>query len=306
MYHRRLTRRELLQRGLTVGAGLAAFPALAACGGDDESATATSGEGGTSTTAGKLDRSLVPFSGTASFVASARNRLPFGIGDRDGLLPTEASPKTLTVTILDEQDQQVGDPIEATRHADGLPRAYYPLEFEAGKPGLYTARAEVDGVTAELAFQVLRPGDLQLVKPGDPMPQVDTPTTKDAHGVKPICTREPACPLHEVSLREALAGDSPIGLLISTPAFCGVSICGPVLDLLLEQVDGFPGVRFIHAEVYADPAASLNETAPIVQALRLPFEPVLVLARPDGTVTTRLDTIFDRAELEATLHAFAG
>ena len=95
-----------------------------------------------------------------------------------------------------------------------------------------------------------------------------------------------------------MGGSKPIVLLVSTPAFCQVAICGPVLDLLVERQAALEeqGLAVIHAEVYTDDTA--KATAPTVDALGLTYEPALFLAAPDGTVTDRLDAIFDATELD--------
>jgi hypothetical protein len=96
---------------------------------------------------------------------------------------------------------------------------------------------------------------------------------------------------------EALGEGKPVGLIVSTPAFCQVSICGPVLDLVIDAAAEFPDIRLIHAEVYADPYTTLATFSPTIVALGLPFEPALVLAGADGKVEQRLDSIFDSDEL---------
>ena len=145
--------------------------------------------------------------------------------------------------------------------------------------------------------------DVAVVQPGGPMPVVDTPTTADPRGVTPICTAEPPCPLHDTTLSAVLGEGRPVALLIATPAFCQIAICGPVLDILLEAAPAHPDVRFLHAEVYADPATDLTTYAPVVGELGLHFEPCLVLVGSDGVVAERLDTIYDRSELDERLGA---
>jgi hypothetical protein len=109
------------------------------------------------------------------------------------------------------------------------------------------------------------------------------------------------CPLHDVTVAEALGTGRPLALLVATPAFCQFAICGPVLDVLLGVTDAHPGITFLHAEVYADPAKGLDTYAPVVAPLGLHFEPCLVLVGSDGTVAGRVDTIYDRAELDERL-----
>lgn len=64
---------------------------------------------------------------------------------------------------------------------------------------------------------------------------VPTPTIADARGTNPICTRQPQCPFHNVSLDAALKERRPLVVLFATPARCQTDTCGPVLDVLLEE-----------------------------------------------------------------------
>lgn len=289
-----ITRRQFLVVG---GAGVGAV-LLGACGGGGGSASGT-----TTTTATSGDLALAQFFGGPVLVAGRQARAPFGLADTDGLLPTDRTPDSLTVSILGPDGNEVTEPVEVARRSAGLPRAYFPLLFTVEKPGYYTARTELDGVAAEMAMQIDAPADVVVIQPGAPLPDLATPTTKAAEGVDPICTSDPECPLHAVSAADALATGAPIALLVSTPAFCQVAICGPVLDVLLGQTAAHPDVQFIHAEVYAHPGADpeLQDYAPTVAALGLHFEPCLVLVGADGRVTERLDNIFDETELAEAL-----
>jgi hypothetical protein len=110
----------------------------------------------------------------------------------------------------------------------------------------------------------------------------------------------PPCPLHGTSLDTAIGGDRAIALLIATPAFCQTAICGPVLDLLVARQGDFADtVTMVHAEVYTDDSA--RQTTETVMAYGLTWEPSLFLARPDGTITSRLDYTFDSTELDQAL-----
>ena len=137
----------------------------------------------------------------------------------------------------------------------------------------------------------------------------DTATAADLRGVELLCTRTPVCPLHDVTLREALAGGTPVAFLISTPLYCQVAICGPVLDVFLTSSARFPQIKMLHAEVYPSNAAAqpgVQRRAPVMEAYNLFFEPVLFLARADGTIMKRIDTIFDAVELHDALTQLTG
>lgn len=292
-------RPELTRRQLLLGGGAAAAVLLAGCGNDRTVAGSPDDDGGSGSLA------LAQFFGGPMFVPGREVRLPFGVADQDGLLPVERTPERLDVRLLDAAGRDAAEPVRVRRHADGLPRAYFPLLATFDSPGIYTARTEIDGVGAEMSVTVDAPGDVTVLGPGDRMPAVDTPTVADARGVTPICTAEPVCPLHDVTLTEALASSSPVALLVASPKFCQIAICGPVLDLVLGVRDAHPGVRFLHAEVYMDPAKDLDAQTPVVAALGLHFEPCLVLVDGDGAVVDRVDTIFDREELADRLGVLA-
>ena len=206
-------------------------------------------------------------------------RAPFGVADAEGLLPLDRTPEALTVTVLGPGGDVVVEPFEVARHAEGLPRPYFPLRFTVDDPGIYTGRSEIDGAALEMAIKIDAAGDVQVIQAGDPLPPIITPTVDDAHGVEPICTSEPVCPLHDVTVAEALDAGRPIALLVATPAFCQIAICGPVLDVLLAVADDHPDVRLLHAEVYANPARDLDVKTAAVEELGLTFEPCLVLSR---------------------------
>jgi hypothetical protein len=280
------------RRFLAGGGALAGAVLLGGCGDDDGSTPSTEPSG---------DLALVQFFAAATLAAGAEARAPFGVADADGLLSLDDTPPALSVTMLDPAGEEIGATFDLTRHAEALPRAYFPLRFTPTEPGIYTARTEVRGQALEMAILVDAPDDVVVVGAGDELPLVETPTTTDAHGVDPICTRDPVCPLHEVTAAEALEEDRPLALLVSTPAFCQLAICGPVLDVLLDVTGDVEDVRFLHAEVYAHPEVDTDTSAPVVDALGLTFEPCLFLVGADGVVAERLDTIYDRAELTEAL-----
>lgn len=283
------------RRFLVGGSAATAAVLLGACGKDEET------EASSTTTAATSGLALAQFFGGPMFVPGVESRFPFGVADQDGLLPAERTPKRLTVQILDPVGEPAGDPVEVERRGEGLPRPYFPLIATLDAPGIYTARTEIDGSAVEMALKVDAASDVEVIQPGATMPALETPTLADARGVNPICTSDPVCPLHDVTVAEALAEGRPLALLVATPAFCQFAICGPVLDVLLGVTEAHPDVRFLHAEVYADPAKDLETYAPVVAPLGLHFEPCLVLVGADGAVVDRVDTIYDRSELDERL-----
>ena len=208
---------------------------------------------------------------------------------------------------IESNGQRIGDPVTATAHTAGIPKAYYPVVFTPPAAGVYSVSATVNNTPVEVPIQI--PDSTSVVAIGQKMIPFDTPTVADQRGVELLCTRNPQCPLHDVTLRQALAGGTPVAFLIATPQFCQQAICGPVLDVLLSQKDAFPAVKMLHSEVYptvADAQPSVLKVTDVVTAYGLTFEPALYLAGKDGTIVNRLDTIFDEAELHDALTKLTG
>lgn len=247
------------------------------------------------------------------FVAGAAARVPFGLADADGLLPKDLAPAELSITVTGPDGDALAEDLVVAVQTDGVPRPFYAFEVEPDAVGFHDVAIDTGSGVLQSQFQVVE-SDSPLVEarvdPGDPMPATPTPTTSDPRGVTPICTRDPACDLHEISLDEAV-GAGPVALLISTPGFCQTVVCGPILDLFLAQRADFPDVTFLHAEVYSDPESNSvppepEDSAPIVRALGLPYEPVLYTVGADGVVAGRLDYVFDASDIRRSLDHLVG
>ena len=228
-------------------------------------------------------------------------RMPVSLATVDGLV-TEGAPTELVARLVESESGAIAvDRLVARRHGDGLAAPYWPFRAVIDSPGTYVL--QVEGQEDGAGVQIAAAGSVAVPGAGDPMPPFDTPTTADARGVDPICTRAPEpCPLHDLTLTEALALGRPVAYLVGTPAFCSTGTCAPALEGLLavrERVGG--AVTFVHADVYTDRTAST--VAPAVQALGMTFEPALFLVGADGTVVERLDAVFDETEIDERLAA---
>jgi hypothetical protein len=273
------------------GAGLAASAALAAC-----------SKGGSKVI--KVDSTVPPGTGASLVIASyvhvagidQRVTVALLKGDGSGVYKGPGA-NDATITINDQ-------PVPATLHADAISLPYYLLRYRFPQAGIYTVKAKVGGTVVQAPLQVFDAASTQVPFPGRPLVKVTTPTVTAPLGVSPICTRQPACPLHDVSLDAAMAEKKPIALLFATPALCQSRLCGPVLDSLLAQKDAFAGkIRFLHCEIYTD--LSGKTSVPAVDAFHLTGEPFLFLAGADGIVRDRLDNAYDKTELTDALTKLA-
>lgn len=294
--HRPLSRRALLLAG---AGGLV----VAACGGSGATSgtsnTTASDEGSEGLSLAKVFFPQQP--------AGVEVRLPLALADSRGVLLDEG-PSTLAVRMGPADTGELGEPTTVRRHQEGIPQAYYPLTTSFPSPGNWRIATDVDGERAEMVVAALEPSQVPAVPAvGETMISVPTPTVEDPRGVDPICTADPPCPLHATSLDAAMAGDKAIAMLIATPAYCQTAICGPVLDLLVaRQPDFADTVTMIHVEVYPDPQSAGRVTTDTVKAYGLAWEPSLFLARPDGTIASRLDYTYDVDELDQALTALVG
>jgi hypothetical protein len=279
-------------RRLLLQAGAAGF-VLAACGGDDDASGEPESRSGLT-----LYKSFQPEQATFRPV-----RLPLAIAGADGSFDIEDPPKSITASLRGPNGASV--PIqEIPRHAKGIPTGYYPVIATLDQPGEWTIEVVADGTHLSTTFTGRTPAELPHVPSvGDPLPVVATPTTTDARGVDPICTRAKPCPFHATSLEAALGAGKPLVLLVSTPAHCQTAICGPVLELLIDRREAWAakGVQMIHAEVYLDDNA--RKVAPLVDALKLQHEPALFFTRSDGIVMGNLDYTWDETELDDTFQS---
>jgi hypothetical protein len=229
-------------------------------------------------------------------------RLPFSLSTGSATF-VDDGPDELGARVLDLDGNPVGDPVTAMRR-DTTPAAYYDFRATIDEPGVYSI--VVDGGPPEGAnFQVLEPSAVAVPSPGDVLAGFDTPTSTDPAGVDPICTREPMCDFHSLTLAEALATGLPVAYIVGTPAFCQTGSCTPSLEALIELAPSREGqLVVVHAEVYTDLTAT--EVTPAVEALALSFEPTLFLVDADGMVVERLDGLWNDTELAERLDLLVG
>ena len=225
-------------------------------------------------------------------------RLPFSLADDKARLLT-SGPARLKGEVRNEQGNLVAT-LDLPRRGDTLGAPYWTVELDIPKRGLYDFTLE--GQTGDpTPFIVEDPAKITVPVAGTPLPPFDTPTTADARGVDPVCTRlDGACPFHEVTLSDALAAGKPVVYLVGTPAHCSTGTCAPGLEFLIEASKAYTGSAvFVHTEVFADQAGT--KVAPAVTALGLTYEPVIWIADATGTVQRRIDVVWDLEELSAVL-----
>ena len=288
-----VSRRRLLASAAgAVGVGAL----LAACSGPDDSDTG--GGPGDTGTGETVDAFTVVQRFQSDSIGTGLVRLPFSLADEQARLLT-SGPARLKGEVRNEQGNLVAT-LDLPRRGDTLGTPYWTVELTIPQRGLYEFTLEVQ-TGDPTPFIVEDPANITIPVAGTTLPPFDTPTTADARGVDPVCTRlDGACPFHEVSLAEALAAGKPVVYLVGTPAHCSTGTCAPGLEFLIEAAKAYADTAvFVHAEVFADQAGT--KVAPAVTALGLTYEPVIWIADATGTVQRRIDVVWDLDELSAVL-----
>lgn len=278
-HHVQLSRRQLL-RGL---GALGAAGLLAACGGGtDEQAGGTTTATPTSPPQDPrqvireqlgieppLDLSVILPAGT--FLTGPDRRVVFSLGTSPTDLVLDLD---VTAHLVSDADLEVAQgPLEASFHQEGLgERGIYVITTEIERPGRYWLVAESPEHAAIGALTIYPTHQIQVPDRGEPFPPAETPTTEDQMGLEELCTRDPDCAMHGVSLASALSEGRPTVLTIATPAYCQTAICGPVVDIVegLQEETGRDEVAWIHVEVFSDAG---NTPVELVSELQLPSEP---------------------------------
>ena len=224
-------------------------------------------------------------------------RLPFSL-NKDAEFVIDG-PDTLGAQIVDIDGAPIGERISAVRR-DVTPAPYYAFTTQVDAPGIYGIVVD-GGPSTGANFQVVEPSEVSIPIPGDTLADFDTPTIDEPAGVDPVCTREPNCDFHAITLTEALASGSPVAYFVGTPAFCATGSCTPALEALVDLHADFGNVVFVHAEVYTDLTAST--LAPAVENLSLLFEPTVFLVGADGVIVDRVDGLWDATEMAERLQA---
>lgn len=227
-------------------------------------------------------------------------RLVFGLAS--GTTFAAGSPAKIAVQ---PPGGTLGPFVDTTLHTEGLPkgRGIYVAELPLDTVGDWPARVMVRDQEVDLAFSVQ--GGPTAPAAGMPAPTAASPTTVNALGVDPICTRDPDCPLHTVSLDTVIGKGKPVAVLFATPARCQSQYCGPVLDSLLPLVPRYQDtITFVHVEIYQDTTS--EDLVATVEAWNLASEPWLFGVDSSGKIVSRLDGAFAGDEMDALLGKLAG
>lgn len=282
------SRREFLRRAVVAAAGTMGAGLLAACskanpaaGPSTSSATlppkpigpAPDVSGPSGASAGTLrelgDRltaegaapGLDVYLAGADFLQGVTNYVGLGLVHKDiGPIPGGQATVWLTPTADVDAPVEPRGPFTArwqgySSPQEGGPPGIHALDVRFDRPGVWTLLVQIAAGDETLlgTGQVTVQAKALNPAPGDRAIASLTPTVDNHRGVEPICTRKPACPMHQVTLADAIRSGKPTLFIFGTPAFCESRTCGPNLDeLLIVREQWGADANFVHAEVYKD------------------------------------------------------
>jgi hypothetical protein len=301
------SRRDFLRLAGAGGsaAGLAAL--LAACGGDDEPGGAAPAG---SLQALKADATQLSLLGAQSQLPVGTGLYTFGLATPDNRLVTGGAPEVWVA--LNDTGRAAGpfptrwfelEAYEETK--DTSPRSplrgFYGAEVEFPEAGnwMVAATTEVDGGRAVGSGGVPVAAEVPAAV-GSKAKALSTPVATTAAGRRKICTRDPACPLHEVSLDDALKEGRPTVVNFGTPLLCTSEICGPVVDEQMVVADKL-GHRasFVHVEIY--PSRDTSKPVPALTEYGFTTEPWMLVVDRDGVIRARYEGPVTAAQIEDAL-----
>jgi hypothetical protein len=183
-----------------------------------------------------------------------------------------------------------GDDGHDHEHPEGTEVTHiYTLRHDFDRPGVWEMAVSFDGGRGNAAFQIAESSPSPAV--GDEALPTKSPTTEDARGVDPICTRDPLCSMHDMTIADALEAQKPAVLVFATPRFCTSRTCGPVVDFI-EQAKGRFGneASFVHVELWKDDKDAVGKPggeSPAFAEWKFQTEPWVYFVDEKGIVRDR-------------------
>lgn len=211
----------------------------------------------------------------------------FGLADIDNVPLREAD---VALYVVQEEESASGPYPTSFRDVPGVPMGAYVASVDLTESGVTSFVVVTrDGRQAGLAaVPVVEPADSRLPAPGSRAVVVATATLNKRRGVDDLCTRDPRCGMHEVSLDQALRDGRPVMLTFATPAYCQTAMCGPSVDTVegVRTSGDFGDTAWIHVEIYEDAGQTLAQP---VREWGLPSEPWLFAIGAGGRIVARSD-----------------
>ena len=279
---------------------LALLLLVAACGDDAATTTTAVATSGGVTT---FPEDAFGFA-ASSDLAVGHERLLVAVSDPVGArLPKPEIPVTITVWLQGREFQRqsvAAGFIWAIPEVSGLYRA----NFDFDVPGIWVVSVQPASGAPLPDFPIQVQEFPRTVAVGAAAPLSDSVTIHDAQLEEITSDTDPDPSLYQMSIAEAVTSGRPSVIVFATPKFCQTAICGPTLDHILEIKPAFPGVNFLHVEVFTNLDDPANiQTVPAVDEWGIPTEPWVFVVDATGIVVARFEGVIDADEIAVALGA---
>jgi hypothetical protein len=304
-----ISRRELLRLAAAGGGALGLAALLGACDNNKKGGGSAPAAPAGSLQALQANAVQLSLLGAQSQLQVGRSLFTFGLSTPDNRLVAGGQPAVWAAT--DDTSKALGPfPtrwFELTAYKttnDRSPRSeltgFYGAEVELPKAAnwMVAATLELDGSRA-VGRGAVPVVDNAPAAVGSKARPVKTPVATTVAGRRKICTRDPVpCPLHSVSLDDALRAGRPTVVSFATPLLCTSRMCGPVVD---EQMVAAAKLgrraSFIHVEVYPD--RNPDKPVPAMAAYGFTTEPWVLVVDRDGVIRARFEGPVTSTQIEA-------
>lgn len=211
------------------------------------------------------------------------------------------------------------------RNEDGSPLGEYELDFvwtvpgvrgvyagyfEIPEAGVYQLTVEREGLAASGPTGFVTVDDPPMIGPGDLAPLSETRVGDDYADLSLITSDpDPSPELYSMTVAEAVSNGTPSVLVFATPAFCTTQACGPMLSQIKDLRFDYPGIDFVHVEIYDDLQVETVEELVVVEPVlewQLPSEPWIFIVDADGAVVAAFEGAVNDDELTSVLDGVAG
>lgn len=180
-------------------------------------------------------------------------------------------------------------------------RGLYAFDFDIPGPGTYQVTLDAGALGNLGPIGLVAVADPPVVGIGEPAPLSVTRTTAD-HDLGDITSDpDPDPSFYQMTVAEAIE-DGPSVIVFATPAWCVSQACGPMLDQVKALAADYPGLNFVHVEVFQDIHVTSPDDlvyVPSVLEWGLVAEPWLFVTDASGRVAASFEGAVSDDELRA-------
>lgn len=247
----------------------------------------------------------------------ASNQFGIGLGDQRVLvalidLSTSQFVASPDVEVVATLRDSVGAPLG---QYDGefvwiVPdvRGLYAFNFNFPEAATYQVTVNAGSLGETGPVGVIASENPRVVGVGEEAPLSVTRTSHD-HSLRDITSDpNPDPAFYELTVAEAVEA-GPSVIVFGTPAWCASGACGPLLEQVKTLSGQFPGLNFVHVEIFEDiHVASRDELVPVpsVEEWGLVSEPIIFVTDRGGIVSASFEGAASDRELREAFAAVNG